>query len=129
MTTFALIALALIAWCWFDGTAARERVLAQTRRACEDMKLLLLDQSVVLEGMSVVRRGNGRLGLRRAYRFEFSFDGEDRRPGRVALNGGRIEGLNFSLPDGVLHLDSQARGQVVAGPWSAPGTNPPPEQS
>lgn len=122
MTLLALLGLLLLAWAWLDGTAARERVLQQTRESCEELGLLLLDQSVVLEGIRPIRRPTGRLGLLRRYRFEFSRDGSERHTGRVALNGPRIEGLQFLLPDGVLH--APPRGQVIRGPWSSASEEP-----
>jgi hypothetical protein len=123
MTLFALGALLLIAWLWFDGTQARERVLEHTRRACEDIGVLLLDQSVVLVSMRPARRADGRLGLRRGYRFEFSRDGDSRHSGHAWLLGSRIESIHLALPEGAVHTTGS--GRVLHGDFRRPGDGQP----
>jgi len=109
MTELALIGLAVLTWLWFDGTQARERVLRHVRRICEDSGLLLLDQSVVLVSMRPARLANGRLGLRRGYRFEFSREGDRRYTGHAWLNGAQLESVHLALPEGVVHTTGYGR--------------------
>ncbi len=49
-----------------------------------------LDQSVQAAGLRLRRRGFGRLGLERSFRFDYSHDGLDRHVGRLVLHGDRL---------------------------------------
>src|SRR6266853_1669383 len=44
---WALVALALLAWLWFDSMRSRERAVAACERACERDGLQFLDETVV----------------------------------------------------------------------------------
>lgn len=90
---WALAALALLAWLWFDSMRARERAVAAGSRACERDGLQFLDETVECVSFRPARDENGRLALRRIYRFEFSDNGDNRRGGSVSLLGGRVESL------------------------------------
>lgn len=109
MTELILVGLAVLAWLWFDGTQARERVLQHVRRVCEDSHLLLLDQSVVLVSMRLARQANGRVGIRRGYRFEFSREGDRRYTGHAWLIGAQLESVHLALPEGALHTSGHGR--------------------
>jgi hypothetical protein len=106
---FALLGLAVLAWVWFDGMQARERVLRHVRRICEESGLLLLDQSVVLVSMRLARQEDGRIGIRRGYRFEFSREGDRRYTGHAWLHGPRLESVHLTLPEGALHTTGHGR--------------------
>jgi len=121
MTLLALAVLLALAWLWFDGTQARERVLEHARRVCDESGVLLLDQSVVLVSLRPARRSDGRLALRRGYRFEFSREGDSRYSGHAWLLGSRIESVHLALPEGAVHTTGHGRvlhGSFGTGPGS-----------
>jgi hypothetical protein len=92
---WALVALALLAWLWFDSMRARERAVAAGSRACERDGLQFLDETVECVSLRPARDENGHIALRRIYRFEFSDNGDNRRGGNVSLVGGRVESLTM----------------------------------
>ena len=90
---WALAALALLAWLWFDSMRAREHAVAAGSRACERDQLQFLDETVECVSLRPVRDENGRITLRRVYRFEFSDNGNNRRGGSIVMMGGEVESL------------------------------------
>jgi hypothetical protein len=92
---WALVALAILAWLWFDSMRARERALAAGSRACERDGLQFLDETVECVSLRAARDEDGRLALRRVYRFEFSDDGRNRRSGGIVMLGGEVESLTM----------------------------------
>ena len=92
---WALAALAMLAWLWFDSMRARERAVAAGSRACERDGLQFLDETVECVSLRPARDENGRIALRRIYRFEFSDNGDNRRGGNVSLLGGKVESLTM----------------------------------
>ena len=92
--------LALVAHLWQDGLRARERALAAARRACQELDVQLLDQTVALRRFALVRSPSGWLGLRREFGFEFSVEGTERRRGSAVVVGGRVESLHLDHPEG-----------------------------
>ncbi|MDX9766433.1 MAG: DUF3301 domain-containing protein [Ectothiorhodospiraceae bacterium] len=95
-----LIAGGVLAWLWNDGLRTRETVLRACRRACDDLGVQMLDQTVALRRLGLGRDARGRLHLRREYGFEFSLTGDDRRSGSAICLGPWIERLQLEHPDG-----------------------------
>lgn len=92
-----LVLMALGVWLWLDGLKARDTGLAAARRACEGEGLQLLDDTVCLKSLRPSRNDEGRLLLRRAYEFEYSDTGDNRRRGGVILFGHRVVLINVGL--------------------------------
>lgn len=92
-----LILLAGGAWLWLDGLKARDAGIAAARAACNGEGLQLLDDTVSLASLRLARSDDGRLMLRRAYDFEYSDTGDNRRRGSVVLLGHRVVLLNVGL--------------------------------
>jgi len=92
-----LILLAGGAWLWLDGLKARDAGIAAARAACNGEGLQLLDDTVSLASLLLARSDEGRLMLRRAYDFEYSDTGDNRRRGSVVLLGHRVVLLNVGL--------------------------------
>ena len=92
---WTLAALAVLAWLWFDSMRAREHALAAGARACEHEGLQFLDQTVECVSVRPARDENGRVALRRIYRFEFSDNGHNRRGGSIVTMGGEVESLTM----------------------------------
>jgi hypothetical protein len=90
---FALAAIAVLAWWWYDSMRARERALAVAGAACERDGLQFLDETVECVKTRPARDQDGRFALRRTYGFEFSDDGNNRRAGSVVILGTTVESL------------------------------------
>lgn len=84
---FALIGLALGGWVWSNMRAASERAQQIGRRACEAAGVQWLDHSVHLVRLRIRRGADGRIGVERHFRFDYSRHGEDRHSGRIVLFG------------------------------------------
>lgn len=91
----AALAIAAIGWLWYDSMRARERALGAGRQACERDGLQFLDDTVKIVRVRPARNGDGRLVLRRTYRFEFSDDGARRRDGTIVIIGAELESLEL----------------------------------
>jgi hypothetical protein len=85
--TISLAILAAVAWLWFDSVKARDIAVAAARRACTAEGLQFLDDTVAIASLKPARDEAGRFVLRRAYAFEYSGTGDDRRPGSIVLLG------------------------------------------
>lgn len=91
-----MIALAIGVLAWTSARAAAERAGEVGRAACEAAGVQWLDQTVHASGLRLCRGEDGRLGLERSFRFEYSEDGADRHVGRLVLRGTRL--VSFSGP-------------------------------
>ncbi|MGB1309682.1 MAG: DUF3301 domain-containing protein, partial [Leucothrix sp.] len=74
-----------LAWFWFDSARAKEAATTAAARACQDIQAQLLDQTVALKQLRLVRNISGKIQLQRSYNFELSMDREARSFGRVLL--------------------------------------------
>lgn len=86
---------AAFAW-WSAARASAERAVQVGRNACHAAGVQLLDQTVHATGLRLRRRGDGRLGWERSFRFEYSDDGIERHVGRLVLRGDDL--VAFSGP-------------------------------
>jgi hypothetical protein len=93
------VAVAAIAWFLWDSLTAREAANVELRETCRAQGLLFLDDTVALDRLRLARDGDGRMKLRRVYRFEYSDTGHDRRRGHVTLLGSTIERVDLGRPD------------------------------
>jgi hypothetical protein len=77
--------------------------LRAARRACDEMDVQFLDQTVAVTRLGVTwsRRGPA---LRREYGFEFSIQGDERRRGRVAMVSRDVVSVQLDHPEGLLIL-------------------------
>lgn len=101
---FSLIALSLLVWFWADSLRARAHALRACALACREVDAQLLDQTVALHRLRMVRDTDGRAAWLRTYRFEYTLDGVQRLRGSVVLRGRTIEGLTMDTPQGVIHM-------------------------
>jgi hypothetical protein len=93
LEALAVLLLAGLAWLWFDSLRARETAVEAARRACNADGVQLLDYTVALAAIGLVRADDGWLTLRRIYRFEFSDTGNNRLDGSVTLLGANVQAL------------------------------------
>jgi hypothetical protein len=96
-----LLALLAIIGLWLKLARGREQATQEARAQCRQHGLQLLDESVGLRGVRLLRQ-HGQLLLERCYTFEVSIDGNDREPGKLWLIGHTLSGI--SLPTIQSHL-------------------------
>ncbi len=97
----AVIALAFfgcIALAWSSSRAAAETACWHGQRACTQAGVQWLDQTVMLEAISFKRASDGWMRVARRYRFDYSIDGVDRKPGRMALLGRELQWISLPQP-------------------------------
>lgn len=75
---------------WYDALRAREAALKAGKALCERAGVQLLDETVSVVALGLDRDADGRLAIRRRYRFEYSDTGDNRRQGRVVLLGTQV---------------------------------------
>ena len=100
MPGFEILALAVfgaVAWLWLDSLKAREAAVFAAREACAAEGLMLLDDTVSISMVKPARDEDGHVKLKRAYEFEFSDTGDNRRKGSVVLLGRRVVLFNVGL--------------------------------
>jgi hypothetical protein len=96
MNLVMFLVVIAVGYGWLDTMRARDVARRIGRQVCERANVQLLDQSVALYRLKMVRLSSGRLGLSRHYRFELSTNGHDRHRGTLRICDGRLE--EYSLP-------------------------------
>ena len=94
---FPIILLGLVAWFWWGATRAREVAVASARRACQQVDVQFLDDTVAMSKLRLRRDPRGQMRIMRYYRFEFSATGTDRRPGYAVMLGHHLVDLHLDL--------------------------------
>ena len=94
LEVLGILALAAIAWFWFDSLKAREAAVRAAREVCAAEGLMFLDDTVAIASLKPVRDDGGHVTLQRAYDFEFSDTGNNRLKGSVVMRGHRVVLLN-----------------------------------
>lgn len=89
-----MIALLFGIGLWTSARAAAERAEQVGRDACRAAGVQWLDQTVHADGWRLRRGSDGRLGLERSFRFEYSEDGMERHIGRLRLFRGQLVGFS-----------------------------------
>ncbi len=102
-----LIVIGLI-YFWLDSVKSKENAMAYAAKACRDIEVQLLDQTVSLTTFKLTRSKQGRLVFQRIYRFDFSIHGNERREGRVMLKGHRIEQIQLDYDEGTV-IENQVK--------------------
>jgi len=92
---FLLFGLSVIAWFWLDTLRCREVAKSVCKRACSELKLQLLDDTIALGKLRLKRNQHGRLNVQRTYQFEFSDGGDSRLQGVVIMCGTVLEILEI----------------------------------
>jgi hypothetical protein len=100
-----LLALLIGALCLYFLSAIRVRELAvqAVTRAGRDNDYQLLDQAVHIRRISLSRDRQGRWRVWRQYRFDYSFDGVERRQGHVIMLGKQLETVVISDQARTIH--------------------------
>ncbi len=90
-----LLVIAALGWYWFNSLHALEIARKIGKRACDELDLQFLDDTVAGIKLGLGRDHSGRRALRRTYRFEFSETGNTRREGHLVLLGDRLESITM----------------------------------
>jgi hypothetical protein len=102
----AILALAFVAWLWYDSLKAREAAVRAARAACQADGSMLLDDTVAISALKVTRDEGGRVKLQRAYNFEYTDTGNNRLNGSIVMRGDRVMLINVGPaipPSQMLH--------------------------
>lgn len=91
-------ALAAAGWFLWSSLTAREAANAAIRPACRAEGFLFLDDTVALDRLRPRRNAEGRLGLERVYRFDYSDTGDNRRRGTVTLLNSQVLHVSLGAP-------------------------------
>ena len=105
MYSTELILIALIAlggFYWWSAQAAKAVAYATARKRCDELGVLLLDESMVLRKLRMRRNGRGAMCLLRSYEFEFTSTGNDRYQGEIQVLGRRVLRTDME-PHRILH--------------------------
>ena len=78
---------------FFAAIRVRELAVQAVGRASQRDDFQLLDQAVHLRRLSLSRDERGRWRIWRQYRFDYSYDGVERRQGFVVMLGGKLQSL------------------------------------
>ena len=97
MEVFGLLLVVALGWFWLASIKARDAAMLACRRACDAEGLQFLDDTVSAARVRPERDDDGVLRLRRVYSFEYSDNGNNRRPGSIVLLGDRVIMLNVGL--------------------------------
>ncbi len=95
---FGLTLLFLMAYLWRENRRVYELTLGIVRRACQTQGMQLLDGSIRLQTFRVDFRNH--FTVTRAYRFEYSNDGNQRQFGWIYLQGDQPQDLHLLDAEG-----------------------------
>jgi hypothetical protein len=90
-----LAAAGMGAWFWLDSMRAREIATGLCRHVCQQQQLQFLDDTVALNVMGLARNAQGRIQIRRIYRFEYSDDGVQRHQGEAVMLGAQLTAIKL----------------------------------
>ena len=103
-----LAVFAALGWFWFDSLRARELALRTGARACADINVQFLDQSVSVEQLRLGRDARGQLTFRRVFSFDFSDNGADRRRGKIVIDGQYVRSVTLENADGTALITGES---------------------
>ncbi len=88
---------------FLGATRVRELAVQAVARAGRENEYQLLDQAVHIRRMSLSRDSKGRWRIWRQYRFDYSFDGVERRQGHVIMLGKYLQAVVISDQARTIH--------------------------
>jgi hypothetical protein len=99
----ALLGFGALALYFLQALRVRELALQAAKRACAAEDAQLLDDTVSVGRLSLSRDGSGRWRFWRQYRFEYSYDGEQRVAGTVIMLGQKVQAMVMAERSPTLH--------------------------
>lgn len=88
---------------FLGATRVRELAIQAVGRAGARDDFQLLDQAVHIRRLSLSRDATGRWRIWRQYRFDYSYDGVERRQGQVIMLGKQLQAVIVSEPGHTVH--------------------------
>ena len=99
----SLLVFGLLCMYFLAAVRVRELALQSVVRASKRDEFQLLDQSVHIQRMSLSRGDRGRWHIWRQYRFDYTYEGVERRQGFVIMLGKQLQSIVVSERDPTLH--------------------------
>lgn len=87
----SVAALAALGAFWYSSLAARERANRVAQETCAGANVQMLDGTVAIHRLRIVRGGDAPLAWHRTYVFEYTADGYRRERGFVVLTGDVVD--------------------------------------
>ncbi|MGH8251302.1 MAG: DUF3301 domain-containing protein [Steroidobacteraceae bacterium] len=87
----AVAVLALLAGFWHSSLAARELANRVAMETCTSANVQMLDGTVAIHRLRLVRGGDAPIAWQRTYVFDYSADGFSRQRGFVVLTGDTVD--------------------------------------
>ncbi|CAA6824044.1 MAG: Unknown protein [uncultured Thiotrichaceae bacterium] len=103
-----LLFIALLVLFWHDSMKSREVAIAAAQRACQEINVQLLDQTVSVESIKPARSRRGRFVFKRIYGFDFSVQGAERLHGRAYLLGQVLQQVQLETDEGMIIDDNES---------------------
>jgi len=91
----AVALLALVALFWHSSLAARELANRIAMETCTNANVQMLDGTVAIHRLRLVRGGDAPIAWRRTYVFDYSADGFSRQRGFVVLTGDAVDSVGL----------------------------------
>ncbi len=98
-----LLAFGLLCMYFLAAVRVRELALQAVGRASKNDEFQLLDQSVHIRRISLSRDDRGRWHIWRQYRFDYTYEGVERRQGFVIMLGKQLQSIVVSERAPTLH--------------------------
>jgi hypothetical protein len=99
----SLLVFGLLCMYFLAAVRVRELALQSVVHASKRVEIQLLDQSVHIQRMSLSRGDRGRWHIWRQYRFDYTYEGVERRQGFVIMLGKQLQSIVVSERDPTLH--------------------------
>lgn len=91
----AVALLAMLALFWHSSLAARELANRVAMETCTSANVQMLDGTVSIHRLRLVRSGDAPLSWQRTYFFDYSADGFSRERGFVVLTGDAVDSVGL----------------------------------
>lgn len=91
----AVVLLAMLALFWHSSLAARELANRIAMETCASASVQMLDGTVSIHRLRLVRSGDAPLSWQRIYVFDYTEDGFARKRGFVVLTGAAVESVGL----------------------------------
>ena len=91
----SVAALAAAVAFWYSSLAARELANRVAQEACAGAHVQMLDGTVAIHRLRIVRGADAPLAWRRTYVFDYTEDGFSRRRGFVVLTGDTVDSVGL----------------------------------
>lgn len=86
-----LLIFSFIVWFWLNTLQCREIARNLAKKACHQLQLQLLDDTLSLINFRLKRNQYGSLNIQRTYQFEFFAGGDTRQKAILSMYGNRLE--------------------------------------